>query len=60
MGLQHEHACLQVDPKGAGHAALFGACGWDVRVHYMGFTVLALAPLLPFRTRLDTSFQLGI
>eukprot|EP00435_Cladocopium_sp_Y103_P069955 s934_g34.t1 len=40
-----EHACLQVDLNGRGHAAIFSQAGWDVQLHYMGFTVLALAPL---------------
>ncbi|CAE7560377.1 RFS [Symbiodinium natans] len=40
------HACLQVDPRGLGHAGEFTAKGWDVQLHFMGFMVLALAPIL--------------
>ncbi|CAK9107158.1 Probable galactinol--sucrose galactosyltransferase 6 (Protein DARK INDUCIBLE 10) (Raffinose synthase 6) [Durusdinium trenchii] len=46
--LVKEHACLQVSLEGLGHAAPFSDAGWDVRMHYMGFAVLALAPILDF------------
>eukprot|EP00434_Breviolum_minutum_P009839 symbB.v1.2.008665.t2/scaffold537.1/size221706/9 len=43
LNLIEEYACLQVDLNGTGHAALLSQDGWDVQMHYMGFTVLALA-----------------
>eukprot|EP00931_Biecheleriopsis_adriatica_P006062 TRINITY_DN107520_c0_g1_i1.p1 TRINITY_DN107520_c0_g1~~TRINITY_DN107520_c0_g1_i1.p1 ORF type:complete len:544 (+),score=94.14 TRINITY_DN107520_c0_g1_i1:131-1633(+) len=42
-------ACLQVELPGLGHAGTFTDAGWDVAVHYMNFTVLAVAPILHVR-----------
>ncbi|CAE7309628.1 RFS6 [Symbiodinium sp. CCMP2592] len=39
-------ACLQVELCAPGHAAELTARGWDVQLHFMGFMVLAIAPIL--------------
>eukprot|EP00439_Symbiodinium_sp_Y106_P024084 s3837_g2.t3 len=39
-------ACLQLELCGPGHAAELTARGWDVQLHFMGFMVLAVAPIL--------------
>ncbi|CAJ1393715.1 unnamed protein product [Effrenium voratum] len=62
LRVEKAHACLQVDLHSPGHSAELTDGGWDVQtMHYMGFAVLALAPIVAFKgTRLAVFGLAGV